>query len=165
MSNRRANGRVDIKTGCTRDLFHMYDKIPVNQPVGYRDATEGIWSRTTLSDSFFSEENITSLQNGIRHGVYIKSNHKFIVAPQDVDQLKIIMRSVYLQNAMNLSTDIASQINVMNNLVLAYAVDQVYGEATGYKKYLMDVSQMYRPMDPPVLATQADKQLIMKPWF
>lgn len=143
----------------------MYDRIPVNQPVTYRDATEGIWSRTVLSDTFFSSQNIQLLQNGIRFGVYERSMGQYVIGNQDVDQLKIIMRAIYLENAQNLCDDIAGQIVRLNKMVLDYAVNQVYGEAVGYKKYLKDVSEMYRPMDRPVLSTLADKQLIMKPWF
>ena len=43
------NGRIDIKSPNTNALFQMYDKIPANQCVTFRNATEGLWTETYLS--------------------------------------------------------------------------------------------------------------------
>jgi hypothetical protein len=75
------------------------------------------------------------------------------------------MRSIFLQNAANQPTDIKKQVKQLNKIVFDYAVPQVYSEAIGYNKYLSDVSTMYKPIDPPVLSSNNDKQLVMKPWF
>ena len=72
--NKVNNGRVDIKSPNTSSLFEMYDKIPANQCATFRNATEGLWDETILSNAFFSQENIKILQNGIRAGVYKRSN-------------------------------------------------------------------------------------------
>jgi hypothetical protein len=56
--NKVNNGRVDIKSPNTSELFQMYDKIPANQCVSFRNATEGLWDDTYLSQAFFSKENI-----------------------------------------------------------------------------------------------------------
>ena len=63
--NKTNNGRVDIKTPNTSKLFQMYDKIPANQCTTFRSATEGLWDSTTLSQVFFSQQNIQIIQNGI----------------------------------------------------------------------------------------------------
>ena len=166
--NKKANGRVDILP-CSHpdiaDQFQMYDKIPVNQCTTFRNPTEGIWDRTQLSDLFFSEKNICTIQNGIRMGVYEKSNGHFIISNQDEDTLKIIMRSIFLQSSVNLSHHIREQVNDLNNLVLKYCVHQVYNEAKGYKKYLVDASTMYNPISPPILTSNNDKQLPLHNWF
>jgi hypothetical protein len=52
------NGRVDIKSPNTSSLFQMYDKIPANQCVTFRNPTEGLWTDTDLSRAFFSHQNI-----------------------------------------------------------------------------------------------------------
>ena len=108
--NKVNNGRVDIKTPNTSQLFQMYDKMPANQCVSFRNATEGLWTETHLSQAFFSQQNIQILQNGIRAGVYHKSKGQYLIAPQDCDSLKIVMRSVYLQNAANQPDHIPEQI-------------------------------------------------------
>jgi hypothetical protein len=163
--NAITNGRVDIKTPNTSNLFQMYDKIPANQCTTYRDATEGIWDETQLSKLFFSKENIQILQNGIRAGVYQRSNGQYIIGTQDCDALKIIMRSMFLQYSSNQTQHVSEQINQLNKMVLDYAIQQVYGEAQGYLKYIDDASTLVVPLAPPVMESKLDKELYFKGWF
>ena len=163
--NKVNNGRVDIKSPNTTELFQMYDKIPANQCVTFRNATEGLWSSTPLSDAFFSQQNILMIQNGIRAGVYNRSNGQYVIGPQDCDSLKIIMRSVFLQHSANQPNNFQHQITELNKIVLDYCIQQVYGEAQGYMKYINDVSTLVVPIAPPVMTSDNDKQLELKPWF
>ena len=160
-----SNGRVDIFTPKTKDLFQMYDKIPVTQCATLRNPTEGLWDNTMLSNTFFSHQNIEIVQNGIRAGVYKQSNGKYVIGNQDCETLKIIMRSIFLQYAANQPTNIKGQVEQLNKMVLDYCIPQVYGEAQGYHKYIVDASTMYVPMAPPILTSNNDKQLELKPWF
>jgi hypothetical protein len=163
--NKVNNGRVDIKSPNTSALFQMYDKIPANQCVTFRNATEGLWTDTPLSQAYFSEQNIQIVQNGIRAGIYQISNGQYVIGPQDCDSLKIIMRSVYLQHAANQPTNIPNQISELNKIVLNYCIQQVYSEAQGYIQYINDASTLVVPIAHPVMASQNDRQLELKPWF
>ena len=163
--NRVNNGRVDIKTPDTSTLFQMYDKIPTEQCATFRNATEGLWVDTPLSLAFFSEQNIQILQNGIRAGVYHRSNGQYVIGPQDCDSLKIIMRSVFLQNSANQPLNFSEQIKTLNKIVLDYCIQQVYSEAQGYMKYINDVSTLVVPIAPPIMANNTDRELEFKGWF
>ena len=163
--NKVNNGRVDIKSPNTSTLFEMYDKIPANQCVTFRNPTEGLWTDTDLSQVFFSQQNIQILQNGIRAGVYHRSNNQYIIGPQDCDSLKIIMRSVYLQHAANQPNNITEQVVELNKIVLNYCIQQVYSEAQGYMKYLDDASTLVVPIAHPVMANNTDRELEFKTWF
>jgi hypothetical protein len=163
--NKSNNGRVDIKSPNTSTLFEMYDKIPANQCVTFRNPTEGLWTDTTLSQAFFSQQNIQIIQNGIRSGVYHKSNGQYTIGPQDCDSLKIVMRSVYLQNAANQPNNITEQIAELNKIVLNYCIQQVYSEAQGYMKYIDDASTLVVPIAHPVMANNSDRELEFKTWF
>lgn len=163
--NKTNNGRVDIKTPNTSKLFQMYDKIPANQCTTFRSATEGLWDSTTLSQVFFSEQNIQIIQNGIRAGVYKKSNGQYVIGPQDCDSLKIIMRSVFLQYSANQPNNISEQITQLNKIVLEYCIQQVYSEAQGYMTYVNDVSTLVVPIERPVMTSNNDRQLELKSWF
>ena len=163
--NKINNGRVDIKSPDTSNLFAMYDKIPANQCVTFRNPTEGLWDETNLSKAFFSHQNIKILQNGIRAGVYHRSNGQYVIGPQDCDSLKIIMRSVYLQYAANQLTNITQQIVELNKIVLNYCIQQVYGEAQGYIKYIDDASTLVVPIAHPIMANNTDRTLELKTWF
>lgn len=169
-SYKTSNGRVDIvnKMQCPdlSNLFAMYDKIPANQCATFREPTLGQWDETCLSKSYFSKENIQIIQNGIRSGVYKKSNQQYIVAPQDCDALKIIMRSVFLTHSSNQPNNITEQIQQLNKIVLDYCIFHVYSEAQSYVKYLHDVSTLAVPLATPIVETQKDKNNYLMPkWF
>ena len=163
--NKLLNGRIDIKTPNTSTLFEMYDKIPANQCATFRNPTEGLWDETYLSKGFFSQQNIQIIQNGIRAGVYKKSNGNYIIGEQSYDELKIVMRSIFLQSSTNLPTNIREQIEALNQLVVEYCVKQIYSEAQSYINYKHDVSTMYTPIDRPVQADYNNKTLELKHWF
>jgi len=159
------NGKVNI-LGPNIDLrFQLSDRIPVNDTTSFRCALTGNWEDNGLSNTFFSTNNILTLQNGIKQGVFNKSGGKFKIDDQDTDQLKIIMRSIFLQNSRNLSSNINEQVNTLNKLVLNYCVPQVYGEIQGYLKYKQDSSTMYTPINHPVYISKNDKSLEFKRWF
>ena len=169
-SSKSSNGRVNIIGSSDApdisQLFAMYDKIPANQCATFREPTLGQWDETNLSKAYFSKENIQIIQNGIRSGVYEKSNGQYLVAPQDCDTLKIIMRSVYLQHAANQTTNISGQIEQLNLIVLDYCIYHVFSEAQSYMKYLHDVSSLSVPISHPVVERQKDKNDYKMPnWF
>jgi hypothetical protein len=163
--NKVNNGRVDIKSPNTSTLFQMYDKIPANQCVTFRNPTEGLWTSNSLSNAFFSQQNIQIIQNGIRAGIYHRSNGQYTIGPQDCDSLKIVMRSVFLQYSANQPNNITQQIAQLNKIVLEYCIQQVYSEAQGYMKYINDASTLVVPISHPVMANDNDRQLELKPWF
>ena len=167
MNTQTSNGRVNIIQPDTSVVFKMQDRIPVGvNDFDYRgDAMKGNWYRTQLSDLFFSPENMQIIQNGIRAGVYKMSHGQYVVGHQSQDELRIIMRSIFLQYSQNLPTNIKEQIALLNNYVLDYAVGQVYGEAQGYMKYKYDISNMYEPISRPIMSKNNDKQLQLKKWF
>jgi hypothetical protein len=159
------NGRVNIKSPNTSALFQMYDKIPANQCVTFRNATGGLWNETPLSQTFFSQQNIQIIQNGIRAGVYHKSKGQYLIDTQDCDSLKIVMRSIFLQYSANMPFDIPQQILELNKMVLNYCIQQVYSEAQGYMKYVDDVSTLVVPISNPIQDSNTDRQLEFKRWF
>ncbi len=170
ISNTRGNGRVDIvnrtQAPDISNLFAMYDKIPANQCTTFRDATIGQWEETPLSKAYFSKQNIQIIQNGIRAGVFEKSNEQYIISPVNCNELKVIMKSVFMQHAINQQTNIPGQIAQLNQMVLDYCIFKVYSEAQSYKKYLQDVSTLPVPLSTPIVEVQKDKNNYRMPnWF
>ena len=165
MDNQMLNGRVNILQPDTKAQFAMYDNIPAHQPSAYRDALQGNWKDSPLSLAYFSKQNITMIQNGIRRGVYEKSKGEYLIGNQSEDVLKVIMRSTFLQYSANMLDKIPEQIKALNKIVLDYCIKQVYGEAQGYQQYLYDASTLVTPIERPVLSSTEDKTLELKPWF
>ena len=159
------NGRVNIIDIPTNVLFDMKEKIAIkNKTSEYREPLTGIMEDTMLSKVFFCAENVQIIQNGIRAGVYKMSDDKYIIAPQNEDTIKIIMRSIYLQYAEHKPDGITEQIERLNKIVLEYAVPNVYNELIGYLKYCRDQSTLVTPIDLPTQSDREYRQLEMKPF-
>jgi len=159
------NGRIDLlQPPSSEKLFDLYDK-GITKSTPYTDAVQGIFYNTSLSDTFFSAENIQIIQNGLRAGVYEKSKNKFIIDEQNQDTVKIIMRSMFLQHATHSEKNIKQQVEKLNALVLEEMIPKVYGEAIGYMNYRRDASTLVVPMTPPVMSRTNEKQLEEKPWI
>ena len=165
--NNHYNGRINI-TGPPQNQFQLFDNPDnnYNDVSSYNNAMTGNWSDNILSKTFFCAQNIQLIQNAIRAGVYKMSNGRFNVGPQDPTNLKIIMRSIFLQYAANNNTDITKQITALNQLVLDYCIPNVHNEALGYLKYKNDVSTLPVPEARPAFVNnKGDKVLELKPWF
>jgi hypothetical protein len=161
-----SNGRVNILDKSDPNMqFKMQERIAVkNKATEYRDAMTGVQEADLLAKVYFSSKNIQIVQNGLRAGVYKMSNNKFVIAPQNIDALKVIMRSIYLQRALNQPTDIAGQVAQLNQYVLEYAVPSVYGEAVGYEKYCEDQSTLVVPLELPRQSDRDYKELEYARW-
>jgi hypothetical protein len=164
----RYNGRVNIISQPDPNvMFKMQERIALkNKSTGYYTALSGNdWEENVLSRVFFSAENMQIIQNGLRAGVYNRSNHEIVIPPQNVDQLRIIMRSIYFQFAEHRLKNVKGEVERLNNLVLDEVVPKVYGEAVGYLKYMQDQSSLVVPMELPLRHDRNYKQLELKPWF
>lgn len=163
---KKYNGRVNIMDIEDPDAkFKMYERIAIkNKATEYRDPLLGIWEKNVLAQVYFSSKNEQIIQNGIRYGVYNMSNEKYVVAQQNCDQLKIIMRSIYLQFAKHKPDNITKQVEELNKLVLDYCVSFVYSEAVSYVKYLEDQSTLVIPLEHAKQSDRDFKQLQEKPW-
>jgi hypothetical protein len=162
------NGRVNLlkMNEDPTAVFRMQERIAIkNKATEYREALNGTWENNVLSELFFSAKNVQILQNAIRAGVYKMSNDKYIVAPPNTDTLKIIMRSVYLQNAEHIPNKVTEEIEKLNQIVLDYAIPSTYNEAVGYEKYCQDQSTLIVPLEMPLHHDRQYKQLELKPWF
>lgn len=161
------NGRVNILEPENPDVqFQMFEKISVrNKATEYRDALTGEWENNVLAQVYFSKENMQIIQNALRAGVYNMSNQKYMIPNQNVDTLKIIMRSIYMQYAKHYATNITKQVEELNQHVLDYAVPSVYNEAHAYMKYMQDQSSLVVPLELPQHHDREYKQLELKPWF
>ena len=165
MNNIDYNGRVNIAQINMNKQFDLYDKIPIKETTSFSNALQGNWEKSNLSIAYFSKQNIQIIQNAIRAGVYKMSKEQYLIGTQSVDTLKIIMRSVFLQNSANMQSHITQQIEALNKIVSEYCSKQIYGEAQGYLTYLHDASTLVVPIQRPVMSNTKNKTLELKPFF
>jgi hypothetical protein len=148
----------------TENLFGLYDKIPVHQITTVRNPVKGLWDETILSKVFFSKDNTSIIQNGIRAGVYKLSNGKYLIDNQDPEQLQLIMKGIFTEYSKNQQNNIQEQIKVLDDMVIQYCSNKVFQEAQGYLKYLRDSKNTPDPLSYPKL-TSRSKQLEFKSFF
>lgn len=160
------NGRVDIIQSPNTDaVFKMQERNAFkNKATSYYEALDNIWEDNVLSKMYFSAKNIQILQNGIRAGVYAMSGNKFVVGFPNIDTLKIIMRTTFLQYAEYDLKNVKAEITRLNQIVLDYAVPATYGEAVGYEKYREDQSTLVMPLERELPHDRNYKQLELKNW-
>lgn len=104
-------------------------------------ALKGKIQSTQLSKVFFSQTNIDALQLGLRNSVYNNSNGTYGIGKQSVDELLIVMRSIFAENARNLPFKILEQVRDLNDLVLKYCVPRILSELEQHSTYIKDIQQ------------------------
>jgi hypothetical protein len=156
MSNGRVNLQAPSSAGGAGDALGDGTKADAFPGFGYQRTSEvsfeqdmlrGNWSTNPVSDAFFSRKNVSVIQNLIRREVYNKSQPKgYIIDDQSVDELKIIMRAMYLQYARNLPHDIAGQVNDLNTRVMNWSVPHILSAVDHYMYYLQDIETLPVPL-------------------
>lgn len=140
------SGRVDIYQNLT---YPSYDRVAASShstPFN-TEAVRGIQENNQVSSLYFSAKNIDALQEGIRYLVYMKSCQKHVIGKQPEDELKVIMRSIYLQFAKNQPFDALAQVRELNAKVLEYCVPRVLEEIDQYNLYTKQISTLPIPLE------------------
>lgn len=129
------------------------------------DMLRGNWEHTPLSDAYFTRKNVQVIQETIRKEVYrISGPKQYQIDDQDVDEIKMIMRAMYLQYAKNSPFNIQGQINELNKMVVEWAVPRIMSEIDHYHYYLKDISHLPTPLPQPVhMSSAGTKSLPFKP--
>jgi len=151
------NGRVNLHSepnSSVPDLGFNYPKQTEQSFAG--DMLRGNWEHTALSDAFFTRTNTEVIQAEIRKEVYRMSGpQKYVIDDQDVDELKMIMRAMYLQYAKNNPFNIEGQIDELNKLVIEWSVPRIISEIDQYQHYLKDISHLPVPLEKPLNMSSA----------
>ena len=114
------------------------------------DMLRGNWEQNTLSQTFFSPQNMKVLQHAIRKAVYERSgDKKYIIDDQSVDELKMVMRGIFYQYARNLDTNVSEQVKDLNNKVIDWSAPHILSAVDHYNYYINDISHMPVPMQQP----------------
>ena len=143
----RNNGIVDIVGTRPEKAFPLYYEEK-NTENAYR-SLGNIHGSNPLNRAFFSKENVDILQDNIRKTVYDRTRGEHIIGRQSDVELKIIMRSVYLQYSKNLSTNIRQQVGILNKLVINICVPKIITNIEQYIGYKRDISSLPKPLPRP----------------
>ncbi len=129
------------------------------------DMLRGNWDHTPLSDAFFTRKNVDLIQNELRKEVYkLSGPKKYVIDEQDIDEIKMIMRAMYLQYAKNNPFNIEGQIQELNQLVIKWSAPRIMSEIEAYNYYLNDISHMPVPLAQPMnMSSAGTKSLPFQP--
>jgi hypothetical protein len=129
------------------------------------DMLRGNWDHTALSDAFFTRKNVDVIQFEIQKEVYrISGPKKWAIGPQDVDEIKMIMRAMYLQYGKNNQFNVEGQIEELNQLVVKWSIPRIMSEIEQYNYYLNDISHLPIPIQQPMsMSSAGTKSLPFQP--
>jgi hypothetical protein len=144
------NGRVIGISGQSGNQFQMFTENN-NKCNNVKDTIlYGTWTRSTLSDAFFSEKNMDNLQDMLRYQVYLASGGEFKIGKQSNVELVVVMRSVFLQYSRNLPDKIPEQIAELNRQVIEYILPLIISEIKMWIFYSNDIQQLPSQIPLPV---------------
>lgn len=169
MNNYNNRQPTSIPPPSLDSVFALTERIPIREEtLSYRKnpATEFL-DKSPLAKHFFSKPNVQLIQNGIRAGVYTKSNSQYVIGEQDTDILYTLMKSVFNQHGRTLRHNVNQQLQELNNIVITHAVSIVYREAKTRMHYLRDIQTLPMPMATPISASPSyeKRTLEMPNWF
>ena len=155
------NGRVDIMGNqASSSNFPLFEETKRGNKLYVKEALKSIMHVTPLHMYFFSERNINTLWDIIRYNVWIQSGKKHVVGRQSDDELKIVMRSIYLQSAKHQNSRMKQQIQELNQSVCNYCISNILSNVEQYLGYKKHVSTLPEPLPLPVnLSSTGSKKL------
>lgn len=139
------------------DDFPLYAENTKSGNTSYRDILGAQLQRSELSDMFFGNSNLQHLKRLICDQVYQKSGGKYKITPQSQsdNDLLMVMKPIYLDNAKHLPEDIRSQVAELNYMVLLQMVTRVMNNVQLNLTYQRDHSQQHLTMDRPMWTSSA----------
>lgn len=164
--NSRTNGLVDILNNGSAPRYELYDGKQYINNNYTPEAIKGIHSDTEISMAYFSQKNIDELQNMLRYNIWIISEKQYVIGRQSDADLRLVMRSMYLQYCQHQKNNIQAQVNYLNKLVLDYCLPKILSEVKQYMKYRQDASGLYKPIDRSInMSVKGSKTLELKNFF
>jgi hypothetical protein len=168
------NGRVNLAAQPSQENAGGYS---VPDSVGFAvptkaersfvgDMLRGNWDKNPIADQFFTGKNAALIQATIRKEVYSRSGKKhYQIDDQSIDELKMIMRGMYLQYAKNNPFNVEGQVAELNKLVVEWCVPRILSEIDHYYYYLNDISHMPVPLSQPMsMSSAGTKSLPLQPF-
>lgn len=147
------NGRINILENTvnknTIRYSNLYEEIDNGNKLFKTEAVKNILSTNKLQELFFSEQNIDIIQKLLTYHVNLQSNGRHQIGRQSDNELKIVMKSIYLQYGKNADNNINTQVKELNAYVLDYCIPLILSNIEQYIIFKRDVSTLPVPLDNP----------------
>ena len=144
------SGRMEnLENSKAYPQFELFQENHKGPERNFNDSLYGIMESSVPARVFFSEKNINNIQQKIINSIFNESQGKIKIGRQSDSELKIVMRSIFLQYGQNLNSKIQEQIAQLNKLVLNYCVENVLIGAIGHANYIRDLNKTQYVMERP----------------
>jgi hypothetical protein len=101
-----------------------------------------------LTDAFFSDFNREKIHSAIIKAVRDKTG--YTIDRQNDGDLQALMRSVFVDMATDVTTNVRQQVDAMNKQVVVQALQPIQSGILQQLVYLKDISSNPVPLDTPV---------------
>lgn len=108
-----------------------------------------------LSTVFFSPQNIELIQKQIIKTVLLKTDKKYLIEPQNRQDLLVVMRSIFIQYAQHLPNNIKEQIRELNKIVVDEVVPGIVDNILLQIGYLKKISEPMQMIDRPINSSKS----------
>jgi hypothetical protein len=114
-----------------------------------------------LDKIFFSEKNIAKIQQMIKIAVFKKTKGKYILeTDQDVLDLYVVMKNVFLEHADFLPYDFDMQIKKLNNILIINIIPDIITNIKKYYGYIKDINNPRNTLDHPINVNHQNKKTL-----
>lgn len=114
---------------------------------------------TITSYLFFSQRNIDNLMIKIQKAVYNNTEDRIKIPKQNIFDLIVVMKAIYLKYAQHNSINLKGQIEELNQRVLAEIMSDVIENANSMYKYKNTNFDEFIPMPLPKRAGMKGKKV------
>ena len=172
-----------ISNNTNRDFIKqnplLYRDVESSQPnvknyysTGYEQtqnnwATEGsiqktmlksVFTPSPLGEVFFCPENIARLQKQIKKEIFIRSNGKYkLTIDQNETDLLVVMRAVYISDALNSPYKIVHQVKELNHRTIERIIPEMLSMIKQDQKYLDELDKPINPIPRPINVSRAGR--------
>lgn len=116
---------------------------------------------TQLSKEYFSRKNMKKIQELLKSYIYKKTHGKFrLDMDQDENDLLVAMRSVFMECAVFIPTNVEKQISVLNRKTIEYIAPDMITEIKQQYKYIKDISSPPKQLDRPMNVNGGQKKAL-----
>jgi len=116
---------------------------------------KSIYTPTPLGELFFSKENINRIQQKIKYEVFKRTNGKYkIEVDQNESDLLIVMRDVYISDALNNPYKLVHQVKLLNHKTIEKILPDMISMIKQDDEY---INQLDKPIDPIPLPVNVSK--------
>ena len=130
--------KARMKTNIINAPFLMFQAHPDDYQKISCESLKNIDHEPVLSKIFFHPKNVDLIQKLIITEVFRRTNGEYLIEKQNLEDLQIVMRSIFLQHAKHWPYKIKEQIRELNNLVADEVVPNIISEVKAYFGYLKD---------------------------